>query len=115
MFNEAFWFMYILDLLDAIVSFAILGTMVAVIFAFAYGAYIDGIDDTDEGWKRWWLRVRMAGAAAVFLIIISLLAPTPRTMYAGAGQYVAETTEIDDTLIGLKTLIDQKIAEELEK
>ena len=42
---------------------------------------------------------------------LAFFAPSENAMYAGAGQYVAEATELDDTLIGLKDIIDQKIEE----
>jgi hypothetical protein len=114
MFNEAFWFMYFVDLVDATEGIAIVAFLVAIIFATCYGVYTSETDDTAEGWARWFRYVRLAAIGAFAFMLIAILVPSEKTLYAGAGQYVVEATETDDTLMNLKRLVDQRIAEELE-
>ena len=106
MFNEAFWFMYWVSVADSISTiFGIVGAILVIASIFACGCWLC---DDDENAKR---PTIVFGAIAGLLISISIATPPTAAFYAGAGQYIAESAELDDTLINLKVLLDAKIEE----
>lgn len=110
MLNNAFWFFYWVDALAAftVLSGVITGVSGFLIVIFGVGAMIE----SDAKILRFAWRALPVFCVATLLVIFI---PSRTAMYAGAGQYVAEVTEVDDTLLQLKELIDQRIAEELEE
>lgn len=117
-FNEAFWFFYLVGIVNglsqtlqfAVVlnTLALFGLLIAVLNTIEYGS----------GDKDFQIAVKWSKRAAISLaIIITLLVaiPSKEALYAGAGQYAVEATEVNDTLIRLKKLVDQRIAEETEE
>ena len=107
MFGEAFWFMYLVGLVGSVastaVAIAIAGSVVTML-VFVIAA-------VEESTKL--LRVAKRRLLPIVLVaaIIAVFIPQPVALYAGAGQYVVESTELDDTLLNLKKLIDDKIKE----
>lgn len=114
MFNEAFWFFYwvgIVGALRTLASVFIAVGLVASIISFAFidiDMYGDERKSAIRNLKRWFKRFSIA---ALSLGAVAFLAPTEEALYAGAGQYVAEGAELDETLLRLKKLIDKKIYE----
>jgi hypothetical protein len=117
MFNEAFWFFYMVGIVGQLwVAFAVFlgvgGISILVVYAFIDDTLF-GDERTEElikldKWARRWL------VTAASIAIAAFFSPTEEALYAGAGQYVAESAELDETMLRLKKLVDKKI-DELEQ
>lgn len=124
MINEAFWFFYLVGLIDkldnllliSIITGTLSGLFVVLYFAIEREDCYGGKD----GEK---LKAQIATAqriakiwviAVLSIALITFFVPTKESLYAGAGQYVTEATELDQTMLQLKDILDEKI-EELEK
>ena len=109
MFNEAFWFFYAISVVeDLAILFTILsaGSIMGIIASFiAAGDYTMGKEGTKEALK---FAKRFAISAVIF-IPLAIAVPSKESFYAGAGQYVAESAELDETLMQLKKAIDKKV------
>ena len=104
MFNEAFWFFYLVGMVeefDFTVGFVCLVTLLGSVFTGLYGF----VEDDKKAIKiaRRLLIVFLSAAS------IAILVPSKESLYAGAAQYVGEATEVDETLIRLKGLLDEKL------
>lgn len=111
MFNEAFWLFYMIGLSDMIRgnAFAIallLGLIGGIGITFVWTEVCE-----KTGKRLTWL----LGIFCTVLMVAGVFMPSKEALYAGAGQYVAEATELDDTLRSLKTLLDQKIEALIEE
>jgi hypothetical protein len=98
--------MYLVDMLTALKIVASLGATLSgigtgVLFVTVF------FDDVEAMRKTFFYMLSLFIAT----LIIAIGTPTRTAMYAGAAQYVVEATEVDDTLLSLKRLIDQKIEE----
>jgi len=106
MFNEAFWFFYWVGVVDTLPSFfnitALLCTIGAALSFPLY--YVEDI----KGAKKWHY---LGPLMVLALALASIFTPTEKAMYAGATYYVVEAVELDDTLIQLKSILDDKIIE----
>ena len=109
MFNEAFWFFYLVNVAGNI---AVICFLIAIVTGVASVVTWAIVFDGDKELKP---LAKVLVIIAVSCVTIATLAPNERALYAGACQYVAETAEVDETLLRLKKLIDQKIDEELEE
>lgn len=102
MFNEAFWFFYMVS---------IVSNIGAVFVALGFIGLIWGL----VGFFLWldsectWRHALLGLLTALFFTTLFILTPPEEAFYAGAGQYVAESAEIDETLLKLKDAIDAKI------
>jgi len=106
MFNEAFWFFYwvgVVDTLPTFLNVALLLTCIGSVLSFPL-YYAEDI----KGAKKW---NYIGPVMALFFALCSILTPTEKAMYAGATYYVVEAVELDDTLIQLKSILDDKITE----
>ena len=106
MFNEAFWFFYWVGVVDELK-----GVATAIAWVTLIGSIISvsiGFVEDNKGAKN----LARTGAFA-FLVSAGLIVtvPSKEALYAGAAQYVGEATEVDETLIRLKTLLDEKLDE----
>ena len=110
MFNEAFWFFYWMDFAGSIKGILMFVPGVVLVLAMIGTVLTQDLWDSDEGEKFWGLW-KAVGIPLAIIFFVGSFIPSERSFYAGAGQYVAESAEIDDTLLKLKDLIDQKIAE----
>ena len=110
MFNEAFWFMYAIGVVGYLKT---LCTIVAALCGLV--GVISLIMCTEEDDKdkvsRFLRFARIWAATCVAALLIAISIPTATSLYAGAGQYVAQASELDQTLLSLKDLLDQKIEE----
>lgn len=114
MFNEVFWFMYVVDMGERLAGLGIIGFLLTLVFVTARGIYIsDNMynDDSIVATKNNLNVLKKFSAGWAAIIVVSIFWPTPATFYAGAGYYVAEQTEVTDTVMALKSLLDQKIEE----
>lgn len=103
MINEAFWFMYLAQLGGTLVMVAVWSLAVLLLTA----AWINDYYDLEEH-----ARAFKVGACVVgVLMLVAIAYPSEDAFYAGAGMYVAQETELTDTLLSLKELIDHKIEE----
>ncbi len=110
MINEAFWFFYLVAIANSLENlFGIVGIVGIVVALFAVGI---GHAPPKESWVdsltqklRWILPV------FAVCVLVSVLMPPKEAFYAGAGQYVVEASETDQTLLNLKGLLDKKIEE----
>ena len=109
MFNEAFWFFYWVGVVGALDD-ALFALIVVVVIGTAFSFPLYYIEDIKQA-KKWHT---LGPVLAVVLTLAIVFLPSKDALYAGAGQYVAETTEVDDTLLKLKALIDKKIEEAAE-
>lgn len=108
MFNEAFWFFY---WVSVVTTLSVIFSVTAALGIF-FGAFLKGcyhFDNEESALKpsNWLLTI------GAICLIGSIFIPPEEALYAGAGQYVIEATETDETLLRLKDIIDEKI-EELE-
>ncbi len=106
MFNEAFWFFYWVGLVNAAgIIFGVFAMLTLIAAMFTGGCwFIDG----HEGAKK---PFRILSILGVIFLFVAIAIPSQTAMYAGAGQYVAEATEIDATLLKLKEALDAKLEE----
>ena len=111
MFNETFWFFYLISVTSSIAVMAVIIFVVAFLIALivTIGSTLEGdFKSVAPALKRIVLPILIcSGLLAIFM-------PPESAFYGGATQYVAQSTEIDDTLINLKELIDQKIGEQIK-
>ena len=105
MFNETFWFFYWINVAGNIVGFAVAITAVMVL-AGVVCLFIGECED-DKQVRRWTWQRCLPVAVSAFLIATFI--PPAESFYGGATQYLGTTTELDETLINLKGLVDQKI------
>jgi hypothetical protein len=106
MINEAFWLVYLANTFSSL-AFA-LGLLAVVMGAFSavvVGVYV--IEEAEPPPAFLW-RV-LAAAALAGLVAVAL--PTKEAFYAGSAQYVVELTEIDESALALKKMLDAKIEE----
>lgn len=106
MFNEAFWFFYWINVVGNISFF--LGA-IAILSLLALTLSVGFIFIEEDAKAKKLAKILVA----VFLLcgLGSSLMPPEDAFYAGATQYVAEAVELDDTLVSLKNLVDEKIEE----
>ena len=109
LFNEAFWFFYMVEKFDALPGVAAGAFMVGLFVAVAFCMFTECKDDNLNAVFIKWIR-RYSVFVAV-LAICAILAPPPIAFYAGAGQYVGEVAELDETLLKVKKLVDAKLDE----
>jgi len=110
MFNEAFWFFYWVGVVGYLTTFfSILGAVSGIVAIFVGSTWVF---DREKRAKPWFISLSIVG---VLFISLAILTPTTTAMYAGAGQHVAQMTEVDETLLRLKELVDAKIEEQLPK
>ncbi len=109
MFNSAFLLMYIVGLVGFLTP--VLACAAGLITMLAAGWYIGFCDAKGDDRIRGMSSCRTYVLIATLLWIFAAAIPSTTSLYAGAGQYVVEVAEIDDTLIGLRDLIDAKITE----
>lgn len=106
MFNEAFWFFYWVGVIDSLnFSIVVILLIAAALTVASFPIYyIDNV----KGAKKWHT---LGPIICLALFLTATFLPSKDALYAGAGQYVAEAGEVDQTLLNLKDLLDQKIAE----
>lgn len=110
MFNSAFLLMYLIGIVGYITP--ILTAAACLVIVLAGGWYIGFCDESNlEERQQGMGTCRTYVILASILFILAAAVPSKIALYAGAGQYVVEVAEIDDTLIGLRDLIDAKITE----
>jgi len=110
MFNEAFWFFYWVGVVEYITVFF---TAVSCVFGFiGFAGLVGWLADGMRGYK--WPSIILLSVACV-LVLSVIFIPTTAALYAGAGQYVGESVEVDETLLRLKELVDAKIEEQMPK
>ena len=107
MFNEAFWFFYWVGLAGSLTE-VFIGLAILTGFSSLFIAGMAFIEDAE-----WAKRALPRVVVPIFFgsLFMAVIIPSETALYAGAGQYVAEAGEIDETIISLKKLLDQKIAE----
>lgn len=110
MFNEAFWFFYAVDLAHAVAT-----TFKFVAFFALVGAFVAFGLWKIEHFPQ--CKVPCRGLLIAFILaqLIALAIPSKTALYAGAGQYIAEETEITETLLNMKQVIDQRIEDMIEE
>lgn len=114
MFNEAFWFFYWVNVVAGISSvFHILAGVTAVGAIMCFGPGYTECREEDEA--CWLNRGKWLSIGAATLLTLSFLIPPEEAFYAGAGQYVAESAELDETLLKLKEAIDEKIEDLIDE
>jgi len=112
MFNEAFWFFYMVEVVTRIATISVI-IVAAIIIIGGIFSMVWLCEENDPNIiKRFW---KICGPILVAAIVIAMFTPPKEALYAGAGQYAIEATETDQTLLKLKELVDQKIASEVEK
>ena len=110
MFNSAFLLMYLVGIVGFITP--VLAVAAAIITALAIGWYIAFCDENNTNERiRGMATCRNYVLIAAFVWLLAAAVPSKIALYAGAGQYIAEVAELDDTLLGLKDLIDAKVNE----
>lgn len=110
MINEAFWFFYWVDVCGVAKDLFFFGGIgIAVLLCVPLGFIYE--DAHEEEKKQVAKFTKKAAAILSCAILIGILIPPKQAFYAGAAQYVGEATEIDQMLLNLKTLLDQKIEE----
>ena len=109
LFNEAFWFFYMVEKFDALPGFAAGAFFVGLFAAVGFGMFTEYEDDRLNAIFVKWIK-RYYTVVAV-IAICAVLAPPPVAFYAGAGQYVGEAAELDETLLKVKKLVDAKLEE----
>jgi hypothetical protein len=110
MFNEAFWFFYWVNVVEYLTIFLTTLGIASAFGAFvAFGIWI--FEEKKEA-RPYFISVTIFCVLCFFL---AMFTPSTKALYAGAGQYIGETTEVDETLIRLKNLIDEKIDEQLKE
>lgn len=110
MFNEAFWFFYLVSLTGSFeVFFMIVGVLgiIASLIAWII-AYVAPKENWADSYSK---KLRWILPSFVLCVLMSMLMPPKEAFYAGAGQYVVEASETDQTLMNLKNLLDKKIEE----
>ena len=112
MINEAFWFFYIVGLVGSVAPLVAILTLINVCALAIMGLMCDNYGEPKKRATARFQRLypRMVGIN-IFIILVAFITPSKTALYAGAGQYVVQTTEIDDTLLQLKNILDTKIAE----
>ena len=94
MLNASFWLMYFVGLVGFITPIL---TGIAVITAICSIVwFIGGTEEPRETRDERWALARTFLTASIVIIIIASALPSQMSLYAGAGQYVVETTEIDE-------------------
>lgn len=113
MFNEAFWFFYAVGLVTSFSAYVFLYTVVGILGFLGAGVFLSEQDyDTREReWPKFAKTFKKFFISVFALMLITFFIPNENALYAGAGQYVAESAEIDETLMKLKDAIDLKIEE----
>lgn len=107
MFNEVFLFFYAIKLINSI-SFMAGAVAISAITGYVITAFACALEDDFSYIKKLLEDTRAYFITAIALLI---LLPSEEAMYAGAGYYVAEQTEVTDTLLMLKEAVDQKLEE----
>jgi len=112
MFNEAFWFFYVLGVVESIAIFLfVVGLLITGVTILVGGPiYLDSYDKEKPAIIK---NLCKSATVAFVCFLICIFLPTKTAMMAGAGQYVAEETQTIQTLKDLKAIVDKKIAEEL--
>lgn len=109
MFNEAFWFFYLVSIAENVSFICGVVIIVAMLALSVCAIYIAA----EEDWA-----LPLAGKTFLPILIVASLigtfVPSKDALYAGAAQYVGESVEVDQTLLRLKEVIDERI-EELAK
>lgn len=117
MFNEAFMFFYLISLVTSLSCVAVvvmvLCGIATVITTIVAGATAES-EHEKQAHENAKSLLRKFFPTALLCLAVVVLTPPKEAFYAGAGQYVIEATEIDGTIMQLKEILDQKIAEELE-
>ena len=110
MFNEAFWFFYLVDVVGAIrVPLGVGGYILVGYSAFvAYAGAIEGYFKRPLFKKSVFRAIIIGGA----MILTASFLPTERALLAGGAQYAVEATNADETLLRLKELLDKKLADD---
>lgn len=111
MINEAFWIVY---LAGACESLSIICTLVIFVsFLIATGCFIFSLDDlaSDEELAQRRKGSRVMAVVTAVSAMIGTAIPSSTAVYAGAAQYVAEASEVGETLELLKEAIDEKLRE----
>lgn len=110
MFNEAFWFFYLVGVVQDLPL-----TLFFVGFGFAAAAALclgPGYCACPESERLMWAkRGKKCVTVALILWFVGMFVPSEDAFYAGGAQYVTEATELDETLLNLKGILDQKIEE----
>jgi hypothetical protein len=118
MFNEVFLFFYLVSVLTSLtasITYLIVGVIILMIAYIVLGAiYISDEVPRDEvpaAWDRYRSRIKTAVVTILLLSLATILIPNEKALYAGAGYYVAEQTEVTDSLMQLKDVVDARIEE----
>ena len=111
MFNEAFWFFYWVNVVASVSAIAFI-TLIVCSIASVFAVVIPLIEGDAEFVKK---AVRILIPIMAVSGLLGIFIPPQSAFYAGAGQYVAESAELDETLLKLKDAIDQKIDDLAEK
>lgn len=110
MINETFWFFYLVELVNRV---SIIGGVLMVASAFgivvALMVYEDAYGDDVKTALKW---MKRSLVVLILSTIVTVFTPTEKAFYGGTAQYVVEIAEVDDTLLALKELIDEKIGVE---
>lgn len=110
MFNETFWFFYLVEICDRLggggaVLLVILGIIVSLASLVCY---------SDEDINT--LAPFYTGLAVLSLgLMFGAFMPPKEAFYGGATQYVGESIEADKTLLRLKEFVDKKIEDQFNE
>ena len=111
MFNEAFWFFYLIDLFGALtVAFMIVGITLFG-FSLIWLGIAHDYPRSEEGMKASRKGFKICVPIAFVLGLLAIAMPSKEAMLAGGGLYVAQEIEVTDTLMKLKTVVDARIEE----
>ena len=81
MFNEAFWFFYLVGLVETIRDvIPVITLLIGIATSLAAGAYF--FEDVEKA-KKW---LTGGPAVMVFLLFVFVFTPTPQALYAGGAQ-----------------------------
>ncbi len=114
MFNEAFWFFYLVSVVEGLVMSAVIVASFSTFGVVACIFYLTDPWDNDAKNKAIQLMKRFIMVVCISTSI-AIFTPKPLAFYAGAGQYVGESVELDDTLLNLKKVVDEKVEELLKE
>jgi len=110
MINEAFWFFYWISMIERLPHIFGASVIAGVLALIVYGAAAAEVS-YPLGTKTF----KRMGIAYIWyisiLVLLLIVAPSTNALYAGAAQYGIEVTELDDTLLTLKEVVDLKVEE----
>ena len=106
MFNETFWFFYWVNVASGLAALAV-SVFILTMIATGFAVFFAGLEEELDTVKPW--LKKLALPLLIGSAVLAVFMPPEEAFYGGATQYVAQSTELDDTLLKLKSLVDAKL------